>query len=214
MEALNKYRHRAYNLMPPGELMPFNNDGWIQPEFSSFFTQAMKAVLCKGVKNILVLEVGSWMGLSTRLMADYLKNNSVQGTVVAIDTWLGSPEHIGDEKLETLYEQFVSNVRHKGLEDRIIPFRISSVQAAHYLKSKAVYADIVYIDAGHEYEAVKLDISVFWTLLKPGGFMLLDDYAWEGVKKAADEHSRNCNVPLQVSGALAMLQKPYNNIAL
>jgi hypothetical protein len=88
------------------------------------------------------------------------------------------------------------------------------VLAIYTLKSKEVYADIVYIDAGHEYEAVKLDIGVFWSLLKPGGFMLLDDYAWDGVKKAADEHSLHSNVPLQVSGALAMLQKPHHTTVL
>ena len=211
MDVLNAYRKRAYG-RDPQTLLPFDANGWMQADFPAFYMEAMHDVVVRqGRKEILLLEVGSWLGLSTRMMADGLRNNkaAVTGTVVAIDTWLGSPEHVGCEQLDTLYDQFVSNVMHKELQDYIIPFRISSVQAGHYLESKSILADVVYIDAGHEYESVKLDIDVFWRLLRPGGYMIFDDYAWAGVKQAVDEHHQRCGVEqLKVSGALAMIQKP------
>ena len=188
----------------------------MQADFPRYYAEALESVVRQATQvdvNVLVLEVGSWLGLSTRLMAEGMRKRSVRGTVVAIDTWLGSPEHIGDVQLETLYEQFLSNVKHERLEDYIIPFRISSVQAGHYLESKSILADIVYIDAGHEYESVKLDVDVFWRLLKPGGYMIFDDYAWAGVKQAVDEHSQRLGVKLKVSGALAMIQKPGPPVA-
>lgn len=198
-------------------MMPMNGSGWMQPDFRTFYDAALTVVAFERERakeresddtDIVVVEVGSWMGLSTRLMAEGLRSRSLSGTVVAIDTWLGSPEHVGDERLETLFEQFVSNVKHANLEAYIVPFRISSAQGGHFLESKGVLADIVYIDAGHEYESVKLDIDVFWRLLRPGGVMIFDDYAWPGVKRAVDEHA--VGLDLEVSGALAMVQKPIN----
>lgn len=207
MDSLKHYSDLAYN-RKNFELMPMDGSGWMQPDFGRFYDDTLNLIASeRRGEEIVVIEVGSWMGLSTRLMASGLKAKALRGTVVAIDTWLGSPEHVGDARLETLFEQFVSNVKHTGLEDYIIPFRISSLQGGHFLESKGVLADIVYIDAGHEYESVKLDIDVFWRLLRPGGVMLFDDYAWPGVIKAVDEHTASCGSELVIGGALAMIRK-------
>jgi predicted O-methyltransferase YrrM len=208
MDALALYRSKAYG-RPASSILPYSMTGWMQPEFPGCFVEALVDVRRRSSdSDVVVFEVGSWQGYSTTLMASEMRHRSIGGTVVAIDTWLGSPEHIGDERLGTLYDQFVSNVMHRGLEDLIVPFRISSAQAGHFLESKKVMADIVYIDAGHEYESVKLDADIFWRLLKPGGYMIFDDYPWGGVQRTVNELGQSLGISPRVEGALAMVQKP------
>lgn len=197
------------------EYMPEDLQGWMDMQsFPRFFEESV----CKraGGEPLLIIEVGSWKGLSACLMASILKTSNIRGKIIAIDTWLGSPEHMGSTQIgerrlgvPRLYEQFISNVYHKKLQDIIYPFPISSVQGGYYLEQANIKADIIYIDAGHEYEAVKLDLEVFWRILKEGGHMLMDDYNWEGVRRAMEEFSSKEGIKYIVSGNVIKIEKPY-----
>ena len=66
-------------------------------------------------------------------------------------------------------------------------------------------------DAAQEYGAVKQDIETYYELLKPGGFMIGDDYSpagWPGVVRAVNEFSKKNSLSLKLSGVVWMLQKP------
>ena len=78
-----------------------------------------------------VCEIGSWMGKSTRFIAQTIADD---GVVVAVDTWKGTliEEHI-PEVIDGLYDQFLSNVIHAGLCDKIRPIRMESHLAAAHL---------------------------------------------------------------------------------
>lgn len=41
----------------------------------------------------LILEVGTWKGLSAIYMANCIKSLNLETEIVCIDIWLGSPEH-------------------------------------------------------------------------------------------------------------------------
>jgi len=165
--------------------------GWMSDEFLDYF----KTSIVK-YNQPLIIEVGTWKGKSCITMAEYLKEKQIDGKIIAIDTFLGSPEHmeqyasdlgLRDHGLPQIYQQFLANVQQKDVVKYIYPFPISSIQGGHYLEMKNVMADIIYIDAGHEYESVKLDIEVFWRRLKYGGTMIFDDWMWHGVRKAISE---------------------------
>jgi SAM-dependent methyltransferase len=54
------------------------------------------------------------------------------------------------------------------------------------------FFDWVYIDGNHSYEFVRHDLELYWRKLKPGGYIVCDDYHhagfWEdGVTRAVDE---------------------------
>ena len=166
----------------------FDLHGWMPGVFLEFFAKA----LSEKSGDVTVLEVGSWKGRSSNHMAQICKSKpDVNAKIICIDTWLGSPEAI--ETMErvngfpTVFKTFINNALFLKNEDIIYPFPIASTQAAHYLISKNFEADIIYIDAGHEYEAVLLDAKLYWKLLKKGGFMIFDDYAIKSVIKAVDE---------------------------
>ena len=214
MDVLEAIHKQAYEGGATGLPAP-SLQGWMDGQnFLQFFDEAIRNA---GRNNDhLVIEVGSWKGLSTCTMAAHLDAlGCTAARVVAIDTWLGSPEHmrmaeLGARELgvPTLYRQFLANVLAKGLHRYVYPFPISSVQGGHFLEQNGVEADVVYIDAGHEYEAVMLDIVVFWRLLRPGGSMLLDDYKWPGVRRAIDEFAESQGIVVRSQGNVAVLRKP------
>ncbi len=61
------------------------------------------------------------------------------------------------------------------------------------LEQLGVTASVVHTDAAHDYDEVMRDASTYWQLLRPGGYLIGDDYdeAWPGVMKAVDEFSAN-----------------------
>jgi len=68
--------------------------------------------------------------------------------------------------------------------------RETSADAARKFQDASL--DWIYIDGDHRYEAVKNDLDKYFPKVKPGGFIICDDYHyaghWEdGVTKAVDE---------------------------
>ena len=132
------------------------------------------------------VEVGSWKGRSSVFMAHLIKNGDKAIKFYCVDTWKGSPEHVGYECLDTLYDLFLENT--KDYRDVIMDIRKPSTEAAEDFSDKSI--DIVFIDACHEYECVKEDILAWLPKIKNGGIMAGHDYAWRAdipVKRAVDE---------------------------
>ena len=165
----------------------------------------------------IVADVGVWKGQSTINMAKAMQNNGIDGVVIAIDTFLGSPEHWdADVKLFTrehglpdLYLTFMSNVVAAGLTDYVIPLPQTSTTAAQVLKQADIALDIVHVDAAHEYREVLQDAVDYWPLVKNGGYIIGDDYhiTWPGVVRAAGEFSAQVCRPLTVEPPKWILQK-------
>jgi glycosyltransferase involved in cell wall biosynthesis len=169
-----------YNTIVP---VPFDARGWYR--HAEVFEELFKNRVPK-----VVIEVGCWFGLSTRHLATLLPPG---GVVYAVDHWKGSSENQKGElawtpKLPYLYEQFLSNVIHENLTERIIPVRMDSLEASRYLKD--VRPDLIYIDASHDYVSVYADIAAWYPLIKERGFICGDDYLdGEGltIKQAVDQ---------------------------
>lgn len=133
-----------------------------------------------------IAEIGSWKGRSTRAMAD-----NTTGRIVAVDTWQGTPEDWHMQELagkpeDWLYNEFWRNV---GASGKVTAFRMSSLAAAYYLAERNQKFDMIFIDAAHDYQAVKDDILAWRPLLTPGGLFCGHDYYPKrgGVIPAVDE---------------------------
>ena len=134
-----------YNAINP---LPFNAQGW-------YINGPSMEWLLKETKAKVVIEVGSWLGSSTRHIASTIPED---GVVYAIDHWLGTPtEDTSAFDMPNLYLQFLSNVIHARLTHKIVPIRMSSAEAA---ASFNIRPDLVYIDATHDYEDVYQDITL------------------------------------------------------
>src|ERR1700675_3912056 len=92
-------------------------DGWMsEPELCWLSEQAQHGD---------VVEIGSWMGRTTRALAD----NKLDGQIYAIDTWEGSEENqefLKDKPKDYLFHQFCDNLSDHIATDRGVPMRLTS----------------------------------------------------------------------------------------
>jgi hypothetical protein len=133
-----------------------------------------------------ILEVGCWIGRSTRAMADNTK-----GLVTVVDTFLGSPEHrefLEDKPKDWLWETFCANTDDL---TNIQHWPMDSLTAARFIRltDPELRFDMIFLDAAHDYESVKQDILAWMPLLHPRGLLCGHDYGpnWPEVAKAVDE---------------------------
>lgn len=134
-----------------------------------------------------LVEVGCWKGRSTAFLLVEAYRQSPQIRVYAVDTWRGSPEHAGDPHVQagTLYQEFLKNV--EPVSQRLTSMAMPSLQATGWFNDGSL--DGVFIDAAHEYEAVRQDILAWRPKVRPGGILAGHDFAagWPGVDRAVTE---------------------------
>ncbi|MDJ0386826.1 class I SAM-dependent methyltransferase [Roseomonas sp. E05] len=194
--------------------LPPDMQGWNSRHAA--FREVMEAV-----RPRIIVDVGVWKGASVNFLCETMGQLGIDGAVIAVDTFLGSPEHWNRERPDNifaslrfthgmpgLYWQFLSNMVHRKLQDRVVPLAQSSENAAVILKRLRIAPDMIHIDAAHEYEPVLRDTRLYWNLLAPGGVLIGDDYSWKGVAKAADEFAVEVGQPLAVNSPKWILRKP------
>lgn len=142
----------------------------------------------------VIIEIGSWHGRSSRALGDNAK-----GVVYCIDTWNGSAAeqttgHVSAKFRDGdhAFYEFLQNNLDLIQTGKIVPLRMTSNNAAALFKEKSIQANMIFIDAGHTYEEVVKDISIWKPLVKKGGILCGHDYyhhgeAWPGVQQAVDE---------------------------
>lgn len=154
--------------------LPFDDHGW-------FFNARQLETILSIRKPKTVIEIGSWLGSSTRFIASHLPKN---GILYAVDTWRGSQNeavHMQDPRLPHLYQLFLSNIKHANLTDKIVPIRMESKEAANALN---VRADLIYIDGSHDVLSVMEDILSWYPHLNEKGLMCGDDWGAKMVRMA------------------------------
>ena len=175
------------------EILPYDGHGW--------YVNAgpMEKILRESDIKV-VIELGSWLGASTRHIASNLQEG---GIVFAVDHWLGSAEHQEAQRhmLPDLYNQFLSNVIHAHLTDRIVPLRMTTLQAVDEFKRRQVVPDLIYVDASHDEASVYADLVAYYPLVRGHGILCGDDWGWGGdlpVRKAVERFARENQLTIQV----------------
>lgn len=141
-----------------------------------------------------VVEFGSWYGKSTVAMALSAQRAGRKGfQVYAVDTWLGSAENwcredglnsraallLDESGRPRFYHKFLRNVHRSGVRNLITPLSMTTQCAAEYLPYIGVEADLVYIDAAHDFYDVVQDVRRASRICKEGGVLCGDDYEHE-----------------------------------
>ncbi|KEQ54366.1 class I SAM-dependent methyltransferase [Sphingobium chlorophenolicum] len=203
------YRHNVWEDFSP-QVTEENVQGWngTHPSLSR---------LTSSPGSKIIVDVGVWKGQSTITMANALKANGIDGVVIAVDTFLGSPEHWFPERklfsrkngLPDLYNIFMSNVYRAGLTDYIVPMAQTSSTAAKIIRTAGINPTLIHVDAAHEYREAIQDIEDYWEILQTGGYLIGDDYhvSWPGVVKAAGEFSAKVEKPLAIEAPKFIIQK-------
>lgn len=145
--------------------------------FSVTTRRILDALLPKDAK--VIVELGSWLGVSARNISDIRPN----ATVICVDTWQGTGEEVGEYSylFPILFETFcVNNWDYK---DKLIPVRRTTLDGMDLIASEGIKVDAFYIDAAHDYESVLNDIHKAVTLF-PNAFIMGDDWYHPDVQKA------------------------------
>jgi predicted O-methyltransferase YrrM len=195
-------------------MFPEDRQGWNSQH--PVFDQIIRAI-----RPGIVVDVGVWKGASTIYLAELMKSTGIAGTVIAVDTFLGSVEHWDRNSgfaaliprrfgMPLLYDQFLSNVVRCGAQDRVVPLPQTSTTASLLLRRVGVQAGLIHIDASHEYEDVLRDARAYWDILAPGGFLVGDDYDqyWPGVVQAANQFATEKGLQLMTSTPKWIVRKP------
>ena len=184
-------------------MRPMQLDGW------SFTPDDTYVDLVGLTRATVAVEVGVWRGLSASKIAGALQARGRGGVLFCVDTWLGAIEfwsgqfRSGSKGAElrdlelindhpTVYWTFLSNMVHANVSEYIVPLPMPSRMAASLLgpQRAGVRADLIHLDAAHEYDDIAEDIAAWLPLLAPCGILLGDDYKpdrWPGVVRAVDE---------------------------
>jgi predicted O-methyltransferase YrrM len=162
-----------------------NLEGWFTfPELYSKMVAALS-------KNGIFVEVGVWKGKSLAYFIVESVNNNKPLNIYAVDTWKGSPEHKDESAIihDTLFEEFGKNMAPVG--DKFKAIRTTSKQASQMFADNSI--DGIFIDAAHEYDAVKEDLELWYPKVKSGGYFCGHDYSngWPGVVQAVNEFFAN-----------------------
>lgn len=195
------------------ELDPARVDlqGWNSSH--GFFRDVIKLTRPK-----LVIELGVWKGMSSIHMAGLMKEMGHAGQILAIDTWLGSSNHLSaaGRRAElkprngypTVYDTFMANVVKSGHQDMIVPLPMDGTSAAIALTRLKVRAQVIHIDASHEFQPCLTDLRAYWPLLADDGILLADDYGnWPSVSRAVCSFAAEVDRPVFASMNKAIIPK-------
>ncbi len=161
--------------------------GWF--DFQDIYDSAVAKAPTTGGRFV---EVGCWLGSSTVYMAQAIRSSGKEIEFFAVDTWEGSRSDITGPLAKemnsggsTLYDRFLGNLADCGVSDLVQAVQGRSVEAAKLFEGESL--DFVFIDADHEYEAIKADIAAWLPKVKIGGVIAGHDIGWGGVKQAVYE---------------------------
>ena len=173
------------------KILSFDDHGWLS--YPNELKKVVKGTVDNGGK--VFVELGSWLGKSTRYIASVLPD---MAKLYAVDTWVGTLneiEHMNDPRQSMLYEIFLSNMIQSKLAHRVVPIRTTTNEAAEKFHQKI---DFIFIDADHEYHAVYTDIMKWYPKLSENGVMCGDDWAWDSVRQAVIDAAKELNVKISL----------------
>lgn len=148
--------------------------GWFPNENAEIIAKLIRQYDIKSV-----IEVGCFVGLATVFFASKVER------VIAIDTFdaLEREKYLNEAQKSAANNQLETFKKNTKGFDNITILQMSSDEAA----ALDIEADLVYIDASHDYQSVQTDIAKWYPKTKK--ILCGDDYTvhWDSVRLAVDE---------------------------
>jgi hypothetical protein len=158
-------------------------------------------------KNIDVLEIGSWEGMSSLFILSTLPN----ANLTSVDTWEGADEHQGDPFLNVIEKNFDKNLH--SYAGRLTKFKGTSFEFFSKNKVKERF-DLIYVDGSHHTDDVIVDGIKSFELLKIGGILIFDDYIWGYYKNPMDNPAGAINSFLTLKKGAFEILSVYGQLIL
>ncbi|KAM7277188.1 hypothetical protein ACFE04_019054 [Oxalis oulophora] len=136
------------------------------------------------VKPRVIIEVGTFLGASALHMAELTRGLGLQTQILCVDDFRGWPgfrdklfrdlSMVNGDVL--LLQQFLQNVIDSNHTGSILPIPFSTGSVLEKLCLWGVFADLIEIDAGHDFNSAWADINRAYRILRPGGVIFGHDY--------------------------------------
>ncbi len=191
-DALTSLRHKN----PWPDVKPVIDTDYVSKGWLTFHTRVMLGRHISEDAKIIV-ELGTWRGMSTRFIADCAPN----AIVIAVDHWEGSDEHrenvTQNEKMTGLMDMFFHDTWE--YRARVIPLKARSVDGLKLIAELGISPDLIYIDADHSYEGAYADITSAHRIF-PKATLIGDDFDWPGVRQAAVQAAHENDAGIEYLG--------------
>lgn len=145
-------------------------------------------------KDNHILEIGSFEGRSTIwFLENFLRNKN--SSITCVDPWLNysqtenSFQSYAMEQTEWKFKDdnikanFLHNIVEFGEANKVYVEQGFSHELLPQLMARPKRFDLILIDGNHTAPFVMTDAIFSWYLLKPGGYIIFDDYLWSLDKK-------------------------------
>lgn len=140
----------------------------------------------------VIVEVGCFLGRSTRFLADELASLGKRAKIIAVDTWEGSPEmqHMPVVAEGRIYEQFCANLApyltRQGQDDPPVAVYVKRGDSSTIGRELGVGVQYVWLDGDHSLAGVTADLEAWWPHVVPGGEMGGHDLGFFEVTQAVE----------------------------
>ncbi|MEA2973432.1 MAG: hypothetical protein QOG82_1890 [Actinomycetota bacterium] len=132
-----------------------------------------------------------WQGSGVAVGIDpYSAGAAVQSDAHALGPVLVEWAHAQD--WDGLHRGVLALIHEEGLGDVARILRQRSDEAAAGFGSGTL--DLVHIDGNHDADAVAGDLARYRPLVRPGGYVVLDDVSWESVRPVYDDLCRSAHL--------------------
>lgn len=139
----------------------------------------------EAAKHKLIVEIGSYLGRSTRALLDH-----TDGMVYAFDDWKGPRDiYLSKEERLEIPNKFFENLKDHiaDLSGKLCTFP-GEVEETYVLRGiQQLTPDMIFIDGEHEYSSVKRDIEFWKSRIQKGGLLCGHDANWDSVSQAVRE---------------------------
>ncbi len=146
--------------------------------------------LMKKLTPLTIIEVGVFHGASLIHMVLTSQKLGISPVIIGVDQF-------EDPDLLPQVEFNLSQVKGNG---RVILKSGKSNVAARELGAAGWFAQMIHIDAGHDYINAYRDCVVYWDLLTPGGVMFGHDWKMGNVQQAVRDFAFEKHLSIRVDG--------------
>lgn len=188
------------NILPYTNIEMMLDEGYPHTFLNSDVLKAVDKIAPDG----FYLELGSMIGGSANLAANYFKTNKINREIICIDNfcgcqwmWLIEKDLMRNKEWQflnlkdgkpTIYQRFLSNVLNSENQDVILPIQISSLSGLKLLdylyndKRIDILPAIIYLDSAHTEDETFIELKLSYKLLKDNGIIYGDDWWLDAVK--------------------------------